>query len=89
MLQSPSRVIDVATGRALVAFEEDRPLDIDSGFLPDGSVALNLILDPVDGVTRNAILRCTLDGTCARLTETVPMPDFDTMMAARYGIVRR
>lgn len=89
MLQSPSRVIDVATGRALVAFEETTPLDIDSGFLPDGSVALNVILDPVDGFTRNALMRCTIDGACTRLTETVPMPDFDTTMAPRYGIVRR
>jgi hypothetical protein len=89
MLQSPSRVIDVATGRALVSFDEERPLDIDSGFLPDGSVALNLILAPVSGVEQNALLRCTLDGTCTRLTETVPMPDFGTTMAARYGIVGR
>lgn len=89
MLQSPSRVIDVATGRALVSFDEPRPLDIDSGFLPDGSVGLNLILDPVNGLTQNALMRCTLDGACTRLTETVPMPDFETTMAPRYGIVRR
>lgn len=89
MLQSPSRVVDVATGRALVAFDEDRPLDIDSGFLPDGSVALNLVLAPVDGVEQNALMRCTVDGECTRLTETVAMPDFGTTMAPRYGIVRR
>ncbi len=89
MLQSPSRVIEVATGRAVVSFHEERPLDIDSGFLPDGSVALNLILAPVDGIEQNALMRCTIDGTCTRLTETVPLPEFGTEMAPRYTIVRR
>lgn len=51
-------------------------------------MALNLILDPVDGATRNALMRCTLDGSCARMTEIVPMPNCDTAMAARYVIVR-
>lgn len=88
MLQSPSRVIDVATGRAVVAFDEARPLDIDSGFLPDGSVVLNLVLGQGTDATRNALLRCTLDGTCTRLVDTVPMPDFGTTMAPRYRIVR-
>lgn len=88
MLQAPSTVIDVSTGRALVLFDEDRPLDIDSGFLPDGSVVLNLVPGSGTGPTQNALLACTLDGKCTRLVETVSMPDFDTTLAPRYQIVR-
>ena len=88
MLQGPSTVIDVATGKALVLFDEDRPLDIDSGFLADGSVVLNLVPGSGTGPTQNTLLRCTLDGGCTRLVETVSIPDFGTTMAPRYGIVR-
>ena len=88
MLQAPSTVVDVATGRALVLFDEERPLDIDSGFLPDGAVVINLVPGSGTGPTQNTLLRCTLDGTCTRLAETVSMPDFDTTLAPRYRIVR-
>lgn len=84
-LQSPSRVIDVATGRPLVYFESD-PLNIEARFMADGSVGLNAYVS-TGGSPGNTIVRCTIEGDCSRMVETLPMPDYDQTLATRYSLV--
>jgi hypothetical protein len=84
-LQAPSRVIDVATGRPLVYFESE-PTTIQARFLADGSVGMNTYV-ATGGSPGNTIVRCTLEGACARVVEPLPMPDYDQTLATRYWLV--
>lgn len=86
-LQSPSRVIDVTTGRPLV-YLESQPMNIESHFMADGSVGLNVYVS-TGGAPRNTIMRCTLDGQCSPMVQTLPMPDYDQTLATRYTLVRQ
>lgn len=84
-LQSPSRIIDVATGRPLVYFESE-PLNIEARFMADGSVGLNAYVS-TGGSPGNTIVRCTIEGDCNRMVETLPMPDYEQTLATRYTLV--
>lgn len=83
----PPKVIDTRTGRPVIAFEESTPMVIAAAFLDDGSVGLSLMLDK-DTAWSTTIVRCTLEGECTRMAETVATPMTDEGPRHRYHFVR-
>ncbi len=75
-------VLDIASGRISLrlkgaGFPEAR-------FLSDGTLALEVLLDPGRAGATNTLATCSVDGRCTRFTEAVPM----TSDSARYGLAR-
>jgi hypothetical protein len=93
------KVIDTDAGRPVLSFEEPTDMVTWTAFLADGSVGLNLLLHPhlddaaIHGLTEapawsSTLVRCTVDGACTRMAETIPAGSGDEGPRPRYQLVR-
>jgi hypothetical protein len=84
---TPPRVIDTQTGRPVLVFTNPTPTVVGAAFLHDGSVGLNLLLTRTP-TGSSTLIRCSLDGECSRMAETIPAGTGDEGPRSRYQLVR-